>query len=74
MLLLANDALLLYSNVGPGATVHVRVFDGTAPDGVGRSAESASLYTLTLGRSVKDLWDSGAYGMSTLIAGQSRWT
>ena len=31
MLLLANDALLLYSNLGDGATVHVR--GAESPDG-----------------------------------------
>lgn len=69
ILLLANDALLLYSNLGDGATVHVRIFDGDQPDGQGRSVESAPLYTITLGRSIKDMWNAKAYFTSLLIAG-----
>jgi hypothetical protein len=73
LLLLANDALLLYSNLGDGATVHVRIFDGEGGDGQGRSVESAPLYTITLGRSIKDMWDAKAYFTSILIAGAWWW-
>lgn len=69
ILLLANEALLLYSNLGDGATVHVQIFDGDQPAGQGRSVESAPLYTITLGRSIKDMWNAKAYFTSLLIAG-----
>jgi len=72
LLLLANDALLLYSNFGHGATVHVRIFDGATGGGQTRSVESASLYTITLGRSIRDMWNAKAYFTSVLIAGAWR--
>lgn len=97
LLILANDALLLYSNFGvgydlgcegdrlvppqpstpsnqtipqAGATVHVRIFDGDSPDGQGRTVDSAPLYTITLGRAIRDMWNAKAYFTSVLIAGE----
>lgn len=64
VLLLANDALLLYSNIGDGATVHLRVFDGQ-----GQAVDSAPLYAITLGHSIQDMWNAKAYFTSVLIAG-----
>lgn len=52
-----------------GATVHVRVFDGESPDGQGRTLDSAPLYTITLGRAIRDMWNAKAYFTSVLIAG-----
>lgn len=69
LLLLANDLLLFVSNFGEGATVHLKVFEGLQPNGQGRSVESAPLYTITLGRSIQDMWNARAYFTSVLIAG-----
>ena len=49
--------------------MHVRVFDGESPDGQGRTLDSAPLYTITLGRAIRDMWNAKAYFTSVLIAG-----
>ena len=49
--------------------MHVRIFDGESPDGQGRTLDSAPLYTITLGRAIRDMWNAKAYFTSVLIAG-----
>jgi hypothetical protein len=63
LLLIGNAALLLYSNLTLGASVHARVYDGQ-----GRTMELPVLYNVSLAGSIKDMWQSGAYWMATLIA------
>ena len=67
--LLGNAAFFLYANTHNGATVHVKLWLG------GQRVQMPGVFDFGLLSSVEDMWQSGAYPLSVIVAFMSgMWT